>query len=203
MNAAKIRLSPKEAELINNSGWILTKNEIIKKIKVLLEAMQEEQQKIIASGSPPLPSAILIAPPKISKGENYKGLPYLVLDYPRCFDREHIFAVRTMFWWGNFFSCTLQLSGKYKKQYEERLSGAYSLLKKERISCCINNDPWEHHFKNNNYRPVNKLREAAFKKMITEKPFIKLAAKISLRKCPEAPEFLLSRFNLFLKMVTG
>jgi hypothetical protein len=51
---------------------------------------------------------------KISRGENYQLLPYIILDYPSYFSRNNIFAVRTMFWWGNFFSITLHLSGDHK-----------------------------------------------------------------------------------------
>ena len=63
--------------------------------------------------------------PKISKGENYKGLPWLVLDYPRYFNKEDIFAIRTLFWWGNFFSITLHISGKYKMRYEKKIIDSF------------------------------------------------------------------------------
>ena len=49
---------------------------------------------------------------KIFRGENYRQLPYLVLDYPKHFSKESVLAFRTMLWWGNFFSCTLHLQGK-------------------------------------------------------------------------------------------
>ena len=64
-----------------------------------------------------LPEEVLIQSPKISRGENYNGLPYVMLDYPRCFGKEDVFAMRTMFWWGNFFSITWHLKGKYSKEY--------------------------------------------------------------------------------------
>ena len=35
MNTAKIRLSPKEMELVRNADWILTKNHIIQKAKTV------------------------------------------------------------------------------------------------------------------------------------------------------------------------
>ena len=41
-----------------------------------------------------LPAEMLFHSPKISKGENYKGLPYVMLDYPRCFGKTDIFAIR-------------------------------------------------------------------------------------------------------------
>ena len=34
---------------------------------------------------------------------------------PAVFSKENIFAIRTMFWWGNFFSISLHVSGKYFK----------------------------------------------------------------------------------------
>ncbi len=35
-----------------------------------------------------------------------------MLDYPRAFGRDSIFACRTFFWWGRFFSLTLHLAGR-------------------------------------------------------------------------------------------
>jgi len=72
------------------------------------EAWPEGQQEL---------QAILQVPPRISKGENYKGLPWVVLDYPRCFGRDDVLAVRTLFWWGHYFSVTLHLKGSYKEMF--------------------------------------------------------------------------------------
>lgn len=199
MNEAKIRLSAKEAELVLNADWILTKNEILKKAKHLLEALMEEQQKFIRSCKH-LPAEIVAIPAKISKGENYKGLPYLVLDHPRHFDKENIFAIRTMFWWGNFFSITLHLSGQYKKNYEQKISSSYPVLKEQGIYCCVNDDQWEHHFEKENYIIVNELPDTAFRKIISESSFIKLAKRISLQEWDKAPQKLLSDFGLFIKL---
>src|SRR6185369_14445953 len=111
MDEAKIRLSQKELELVSNTEWILTKNEVITKAKLLLGSVLDEQIKWLSHHKLILPSEIKESSPKISKGENYRGLPYMVLDHPRRFDKEDVFAIRTLFWWGNFFSTTLQLSG--------------------------------------------------------------------------------------------
>src|SRR5436190_19310256 len=114
---SKIRLSDFEIQLVNNSEWILTKNNIIKKAQQLLGVVQENIADYIKTKRKIFPAEIAAISPKISKGENYLGLPWLMLDYPRYFDKENIFAIRTMFWWGNFFSTTLHLSGKYQSQY--------------------------------------------------------------------------------------
>ncbi len=197
MNETKIRLSPKEAELIVNADWILTKNEIIKKIKHLFGKLTDEQHEVLESPKLQLPPEVLAPAPKISRGENYKGLPYLVLDHPRCFDKENVFAIRTMFWWGNHFSTTLQLSGRYKKLYEQPVLSAYQLLKKKNVFCCTSDDPWEHHFEKSNYAPVKECTEAVFKKNILEKKFIKLAKKIPVQNWDNAPVQLMNDFRFF------
>jgi len=76
--------------------------------------------------------------PKISRGENYLGLPYLVLDYPRLFRPDAVLAIRTFFWWGHFFSSTLQLSGGYKTEFLSRLQAAQETFSKHHI------DPFLH-----------------------------------------------------------
>ena len=58
-----------------------------------------------------LPEAVIQSSPKITRGENYQLLPYVILDYPRCFQKEQVFAIRTMFWWGKGISITLHVSG--------------------------------------------------------------------------------------------
>src|SRR5690349_3943554 len=128
-SATKIQLSPFEMDLLNNSEWILTKNKIIKKAQRLLEEVQENIVHHVKESAINLPAEVIAISPKISKGENYLGLPWLMLDYPRYFGKENlrpegplsrqagIFAIRTMFWWGNFFSTTFHLSGEYKKRY--------------------------------------------------------------------------------------
>src|SRR6478672_2018750 len=103
----KIQLSDVEMDLVNNTGWILTKHDIIKKVYVLFGELSESMHKELASFEKYLPAEVFLKSAKITRGENYKMLPYVILDYPAFFDRDHIFAVRTMFWWGNFFSITL------------------------------------------------------------------------------------------------
>src|SRR6266511_3807431 len=104
MNPAKIRLSAKEMELVTNADWILTKNGIIQKVKQLLSDLLLVQEDMLHKFRPFLPAETGMSPAKISKGENYKGLPYLILDHPRYFGKDNVFAIRTLFWWGHFFS---------------------------------------------------------------------------------------------------
>jgi len=186
MNSAKIRLSAKEMELVTNADLILTKNGIIQKAKQLLEYLQMEQQTILQS----------------YKGENYKGLPYLVLDYPRLFEKENTCAIRTMFWWGNFFSVTLHLSGIYKtKEVERRIIESFGELSKKNLFTSVNDNEWEHHFEKENYLPLNELSKNEFTRRITNQHFLKLSQKIPLEQWDEVQQTLSAHFQDYLALL--
>jgi hypothetical protein len=201
MNAAKIRLSPKEMELVINADCILTKNSILQKTNKLLGQLQEAQYWLLLLFEDRMPSELFRSSPKISKGENYEGLPYLVLDYPKYFDRTGVIAIRTLFWWGNFFSITLQLSDRFKTAFESKIISAYSLLKKNGFSCCVNAEQWEHHFEKNNYLMLDELGKAGFEKEITGKNFLKLAKKIPLAEWDDAENILLTSFEQLITIL--
>ncbi len=201
MSEAKIRLSQKEMEMVSNADLILTKNHILQKVNHLLATLQTKQQHHLESFSVQLPGQAISSSPKISKGENYKGLPYLILDYPRFFEKENICAIRTMFWWGNFISVTLHLSGIYKQETEEKLILAYPLLKERGYYCYINEDQWEHHFERDNYISLTEISKPEFENLVREKPFIKLANKIPLQQWDNAEEILLTYFKQIIEML--
>ena len=199
MNEAKIRLSSKEMDLVTNADWILTKNAILQKTKGLLEELLQKQQIITSSIGSGLPSEVIAISPKISRGENYRGLPYLVLDYPRYFDKENVFAIRTMFWWGNFFSSTLHLSGHFKQKEEHRIIAAYSSLADSFI--CTGENEWEHHFEKENYLPIGVMEKENFSELVLQKDFIKLAYRVPLQQWDNALPLLEDHFNSWLKLL--
>ena len=194
MDVTKIRLSPEEEELVATADWILTKNRVIQKISLLLSSVQTSQQQVLQTCTT-LEKEVLTSSPKISKGENYKGLPWLVLDYPRLFNKEDVFAIRTLFWWGNFFSVTLHLSGKYKVQYEKRIIDSFELFRADGFSFCINEDQWQHHFEASNYVPLCDTGPLQFQEIIENGLFIKLAKKIPLEQWNGVEKKLLEFFS--------
>src|SRR5689334_1341178 len=194
MDATKIRLSEEEAALIMNADLILTKNRILEKVKTLLSQIQEDQQNYLSTNSL-LPDLVQVISPKISKGENYNGLPYLVLDHPRYFDKEDMYAIRTMFWWGNFFSSTLLLSGEYKIQLQQQFINAYELLKREGYYVCINADPWQHHFESGNFERISSLGKTEWESTIRSHSFLKLSKQIPLTQWENVRENVFQIFR--------
>ena len=202
MDTTKIRLSPEEEALVIRADWILTKNSVIQKTKQLLATLQTHQHNVLRSYKDIFTEEIINSSPKISKGENYKGLPYLVLDYPRCFNKEDIFATRMFFWWGNFFSGILHLSGIYKKIYQQKIIHSFESLKRKGFSICINEDQWEHHFETTNYLSLRTLNAYQFEEMISNKSFIKLSKKISLKEWNDAEKKLLEIFRQLINILS-
>ncbi len=202
MNEAKIRLSPKELELVNDARIILTKNDILQKTKELLGQLQLRYRDHLLKTEGILPGIVNKTSPKIARGENYKGLPWLVLDYPRSFSRDSIFAVRTMFWWGNFFSITLHLSGEHKKLFAGKIAAAYPALKKKGFSCNAGSEEWEHHFEKENYTSLAKMGRKEFEQAVVKGKFLKLANRVSLKKWDKISVILDRYFIQLLSILT-
>lgn len=201
MSAAKIRLSVPEMELVLNSNWILTKNSILEKVNELFGEVLLLQQQYLEQHPDLLPAEVLATGAKISKGDNYQGLPYRVLDHPRFFGHEGHFAIRNIFWWGNFFSITLHLSGRYKKLHAQAIMKHYEQLAAAGFYFCLENDPWQHHFEKENYVAIRSMRREDFERETAQRFFIKVAKKIPLQEWDNAALQLQDAFILLTGIV--
>ena len=196
MEVSKIHLSSAEIELMQNAEIILTKNRVLEKMKSLLEEVQLLQFNFVEANG--LTNEIFIVPPKISRGENYLGLPYLILDYPRKSSDETFFFIRSMFWWGHFFSCTLHLSANTKIFFKERIEGSYSQLQNCHIS--VNDNQWVHHLDGGDYRKIGSLTEKEFEEVCENFEHLKIATKHSLGEWEKAPSELFENWKFFLSL---
>ena len=197
----KLTLSSEEQLLVNNSNWILTKRTIIEKAVLLLSELQDKMKSVTLNYESLLPLAIISSEPKISKGESYRLLPYVLLDYPKYFDKENIFALRTMFWWGNFFSITLHLSGSYKAVFANALVKNITALQQGNYYICVNDDQWQHHFEPDNYFVAAEKNREKLKDIILQRPFIKIARKFPLERWNEMPIVLERSFAAMMELI--
>ena len=195
----KIQFLPSEMELVSSPDIILTKNAILQKIKSFLEELQLKQQVILHEYSSHFPQELLKISPKISRGENYKGLPWLVLDNPRYFQHNNIFAIRTMFWWGNFFSITLHLSGNNKTELLKKISGHFALLGDTNFYIYTGQKEWEHDIDPTTYKRISSFNKDELEQIITGNSFLKLAVKFPIDSLKAIEEKLLRNFELLVK----
>jgi hypothetical protein len=174
---ANVKLSSGELKLVLDAGFILTKNNIIAKVYALFGHLSSVYTGT-ALQYPSLPQEALRILPKISKGENYEGLPWVMLDYPRCFSKELEFSIRTFFWWGNFCSITLQLSGRYQQLYQESIMRFQQSEESRHWFLCTHQDKWLHHFREDNYQPLSSCSPLEIRNL----PFLKIAKKFPLQE---------------------
>jgi hypothetical protein len=199
MNEAKIIFSAPELELMKNAEFILTKNIVMQKMKHMLEDVQNELYHSFGNIKSGADKNVFTIPPKVSKGENYQGLPYLVLDYPRKFDGNNIFAIRSFFWWGNFYSTTLVLSGDHKQKHLTNIITSYNQFSVSDYYIGTNPDPWQHHFKKDNYQLINELTAEKFAENCNAFNHIKIGKKWSLNDVHSATENIKQSWKFLLE----
>lgn len=198
----KITFSDGELTAILHPDFFYTKHTAMKKIMELLGETERHLQDIILP-YPQLKAHTSTDSPKIFRGENYKLLPYMVLDFPRRFNIETVFAFRTMFWWGKAFSATLHLQGEGLEAFRETIANHISGLKDQEFFYCVNNTPWQYYFEEDNYVPLEMMLEKDYQQIIKAADFIKLSRKIPVNDFDHVPAFASETLSLLLKMLFG
>ncbi len=192
-----MQLTEKELLIIQDTDFLLTKATVLEKIYELLGQTQQELKGCVENSNFSFPDGIDLLNGKISKGENYKNLPYMVLDYPALFTTKTVFAYRTMFWWGNFFSVTLHLEGIALDYYRNSIKINVDKLFNKDIYIGVGNTPWHYHYEEDNYILLNEAHLG----FINNCKFLKLSKKIEINKWNEVPDFSTNFFELVLSIL--
>ena len=190
-------LSANELEIIHDLQFLRTKASASAKIHDLLVATRHSLEATFSELSHPEVIKRLYKQGKISKGENYLGLPYQVLDYPAFFSKTDTFAFRTMFWWGNFFSATLHLSGISHQLYKQKFLDNLGQLSAQEIYLCTGSSPWQYHFGSDNYQ----LLTVRHQQHIESNSFLKLSKKIELNRWKDLPDFATGFLEQVLQII--
>ena len=192
-----MQLTEKEILILQDKDFLLTKATVLEKITELLGHTREDLKRTVENSNFSFPDGTNLLNGKISKGENYKNLPYMVLDYPTLFAKNSTFAYRTMFWWGNFFSATLHLEGVALNYYRNSITTNLDRLLKKDVYIGVGVTPWQYHYNKDNYALLNDIHYD----FISNCKFLKLSKKIELKKWSEAPEFSTNFFKLLLSVL--
>jgi hypothetical protein len=197
-----LTFSEEEIAAIYNSRFFEVKLDITQKIlRVFGELEVELEKKISSYKFLSKIDAGITQKGKIFRGENYRSLPYLILDCPRVFTTETVFAFRSMCWWGHEFSFTLHLQGKAWIAVRDNLFTNINMLKGKDFFFCVNDTPWEYFFEESNYKKLDDLLSSS--KDITERPgnFIKLSRKINLAKYNDVISYGCETFELLMNAI--
>ncbi|NIG51892.1 hypothetical protein [Chitinophaga sp. Cy-1792] len=173
-------LTAAEASIAADAELLRMKNRVMVKAVQLMGVIQEGLAGHAAHQRFPFEAEWLGRHAKISKGEQYKGLPWVMLDYPRFFSNSDAFAFRTMFWWGHYFSSTLHLAGRVKAMFSNVLIRNHAVLASNGFQVYLGDDPWEHDFEGGNYRPIGSISLEDWSVIINRHDFLKIAKPYSL-----------------------
>lgn len=186
-----------ELRVLKDSEFLLLKHQVSEKVICYLADIERALREEIKSGNFPFPEGAFLKAGKISKGDNYRLLPYFILDYPRLFSRKEVFSYRTMLWWGNHFSCTLHVSGSGLNTFRNAL--AENIPGNESLWFCVNEHPWDYHFDPANYLPATRLTSDDINRHIDRTGFMKISDYLPLTRWQEFKSFTLTSFARFLR----
>lgn len=178
MENTNLMLSEEERRIAKDASVILTKNRIIQYVYNLFGQISSEDR----SKWDLLTSSAGIIGPKISRGENLSGLPWVMLDYPRIFTNNDVLAIRILFWWGNFFSITLHTKGLYQDRISNSILNNLHLLAEEGWSVGIGDDPWIHDHNIETYQPIATTDKKVIDSMIRSKEHFRISKKYDLEQ---------------------
>ena len=188
-----VQFSTQELDIASEPITLLIKNRVMEKMSELFGEAEARTMDLIEEQLPVLPLKLNLTNGKISKGENYKFLPYMILDYPAFFSKTDVFALRSMFYWGNFYSFTFHLKGEYLASYGESALKHLSGVKD--VYFCVNSTEWEYLYSDYNYKLLSEVSSAEIENQIKENQFIKLSVKYPVE---ELHDFI-PRLETFLR----
>lgn len=176
MASANVKLSPQELELVQNRDWLIMKRSVMDKAAGLLDDFRDSMDDHKPLSDAFASFGLLSGIPKISKGENYRSFPYVVLDHPRIFERQDVFSVRCLFWWGHHFLVSFHLEGRYRDVFLGRLSSK-DIRGQADWHVCVHDDPWQHYFERDNFIPAQEKTTEEWMELLARKRFVRIAAK--------------------------
>lgn len=166
MQNSSFKLTNKEFELILDTEYPLLKKNVIEKIQAHLHQLGEKLIK-----NPLITRPLYNQSFKISKGENYLNLPYLVLDLPKIDGNSFPILCRTMFWWGKYFSFNVFIRkdaydmDTFEKKIKSQPIKGFHVLLSDKI--------WQQDLDSDDYSQVSEWPE----NMNTEGDYLKLSIK--------------------------
>ncbi|MCS7029278.1 MAG: hypothetical protein NZ519_11000 [Bacteroidia bacterium] len=113
IHTSEFLLSTYDLCIVHDKAFFMAKHAIMEKWERFLSYHAEKISQWLSKPACKLPDEVKSSTPKISKGENYQGLPYMVLDYPRLFTKQDTCAFRNILLWNRGLYSTWFFEGRY------------------------------------------------------------------------------------------
>lgn len=172
MRKSTINLTKKELLFANNPQYPLTKQTIFKKLAESFHHLSDEVAK-------KYPYLLLVTENeiiqgKISRGENYRFMPYLVSDTPQIKEKHFPVLFRVVFWWGHSFVLHYYIRKEHVSKLKiNDLKGSYINTGDQHI--------WENDLEDKSWLKLNKLSNKKISTIIDGSNYIHLAKKVRIK----------------------
>lgn len=178
---AKLHIPPEGITTLRNTAFFSFKRDFTQQIIAHFGAIIHTLKEADYVRAFPFPAGTDTSVGKISKGEQYQGLPYVIADFPRLFSNDTVLAYRIMFWWGHYFSFTWHLQGEVLNQYWPAIRSTWPLdILPADTAIAWQGDPWQHAVSAPYYQSVRQVS------LPVERPaFVKLALVLPFEKADQ------------------
>lgn len=183
-------ISSEELSLLADRQFLLAKKLIDQKVTSLLLQSQQALIEYLEQHPVALPAEVSLQPRKIAKGENYQDMPYWVSDFPARLSKAHIWAFRTVVWWGHEISFSLILKGQYKPTALELGS-----LTGSELYYTLHTAPWQLEFSPAVQTLVNDENLEAVRQHYHAHDFVKLSIHSQLDQINQLPGLCVTSFE--------
>jgi hypothetical protein len=192
MRKSTNKLTKHELNFAKSTLYPLTKQQIVHKTNLLFNDLGKKLVQNLGEHQ-----LINSTEYKITRGENYNAMPYVVLDFPRLLGKDFEVVCRTMFWWGHYFSCNLII----KTELIDVEQTAKNIAGKSKIKLWTGNNLWEQNLQTDEYAKLKKLTEAEIIEVLKRQPYLKMATRINLDDFETLPQKAQSVFEQWLSLV--
>lgn len=168
--------TPEEQQVLGEKRFFEVRMGVEQKLLQLFGLLRDALGKTSAAYAPLYPPGTDYKTGKISKGENYNGYPYRVLDFPRLFAGPNMFACRCMLLWGHHYAFHVLLAGPVVHTLRTRLACRTEQLAQVPLLLATHETPWQWAYAPAHYATIGSLPLDKLQYLLTEAPFLKLSA---------------------------
>lgn len=200
-DGSKVALSAFELELVANCSWLYAKRAILDKTALVLGR--------VANSIRPTYDALRAEPgasepwlsPKLSRGEAYESLPWLMLDFPREFRGTDWLAIRHFFGWGQGFTVSLLLRGRYLKHAIAHMNTHLPAWQSEGWAMIVSGDPWQHGWKPASQRLLQELAPKDVLALVQQLGFLQIRKHLPVQNWAGAEDFMRDMHRAFQPLI--
>jgi len=180
MNSEWITFTPEERAVVRNIEFFKLKASITQKVLALFTDLHQRLKGEVQHLHFIAPPGLDLKKSQFVKGEHYRGLPYIYLDFPKHFTQGEKFTFRWMLWWGHYFIFALMSEGAHLEVHRENLIRSYDDLVGKDFYISTYKTPWEWLRDADHVLPLKRENKRQAIDTIMDKSFLKLQRFIDL-----------------------